>query len=975
MLSKMSTRFKRVLSGFVIMALCLPNLSVQAISNEDLKMTAEDYSDVLDSYIDVISYEDYILDYTQAATPDDEIVIQASEYAQVSGMEPVIMTDFQGDQGDALWTDETGLITYEMSVEEAGLYNIGLTYYPVEGKNSAIQRAFFIDGLLPYRELANVEFDRLWQDRITEITTDNQGNDLKPAQIEVPNWLFGIVEDYQGYYTEAFKVYLEPGIHTLTMISVREPMVIKDIRFYQEAAIPTYETLVDEYKALGYQEATGETITIQAENSTMKSSQMLYPVVDHSSPAVEPYSAKNNKNNTIGGNNWRSAGQWIEWEVTVPYDGLYEIGLNVQQNFVRGIYTTRKLSIDGKVPFVEAGAIPFVYDSSWRVEMIGGETPYQFYLTEGTHTLRLEVVLGDLAPVMREMEETVRSLNEIYRRVLSVTGSSPDQYRDYQIKKTIPGLAEDLAYEKERITWILDTLQEMAGEVSDREAGLITILDQFDELMDDIEDMPKQLTQFKINVGSLGTWMTQAIEQPLQIDEIYIKAPSANTPKIKDSWWQKAIHEIKTLFYSFIIDYNAIGNVAQEGDDNVITVWIGTGRDQAKVMKSLIDEEFTKETGINVNLMLVDMATLLPATISGQGPDVAMQVTNDFPMNYGMRNAVADLSQFDGFDDVTSWFYDSAMVPYTFEDQCFGLPEQQTFNMLFYRKDILKELDLEVPKTWDDVKVALSVLSKNQMGFGLLPSGYAAGGMIVPPVSEAVFGMFLYQYGGEFYANNAMESGLDSDIAINAFKEFTEYYTDYGLEREFDIVNRFRTGEMPLVIANYTTYNTLQVSAPEIKGLWGFTEVPGMIQEDGSVKSEVAAEGTACIMMEQSENKQGAWEFMKWWVSADTQSNFGREMEGLMGAAARYPTANIEAFGKLPWPAEDYLALKEQFETVKGIPQVPGGYFTARHLNNAFYQVVVGTDIGPRESLTDYVRYIDDEITYKREEFGLTTNN
>ena len=53
---------------------------------------------------------------------------------------------------------------------------------------------------------------------------------------------------------------------------------------------------------------------------------------------------------------------------------------------------------------------------------------------------------------------------------------------------------------------------------------------------------------------------------------------------------------------------------------------------------------------------------------------------------------------------------------------------------------------------------------------------------------------------------------------------------------------------------------------------------------------------------------------------------YGEEMEGLMGEAARYPTANIEAFANLPWPTDDYEALEAQFANVKRIRQVPGSY-------------------------------------------------
>ena len=132
-------------------------------------------------------------------------------------------------------------------------------------------------------------------------------------------------------------------------------------------------------------------------------------------------------------------------------------------------------------------------------------------------------------------------------------------------------------------------------------------------------------------------------------------------PKISNSFIDKFVHEVKALFYSFVIDYTAIGNITEDASQRSITVWVGTGRDQANVMKALIDESFNKDTGISVNLMLVQMDTLLQATLAGQGPDVAMQVSNDLPMNYGMRGAVVDISQFDDFEEVTERFYESAM--------------------------------------------------------------------------------------------------------------------------------------------------------------------------------------------------------------------------------------------------------------------------------------------------------------------------
>jgi ABC-type glycerol-3-phosphate transport system substrate-binding protein len=339
---------------------------------------------------------------------------------------------------------------------------------------------------------------------------------------------------------------------------------------------------------------------------------------------------------------------------------------------------------------------------------------------------------------------------------------------------------------------------------------------------------------------------------------------------------------------------------------------------------------------------------------------------NDTPVNYGLRNAVLDLRQFPDFDLVASRFSSSALVPFSFNGAAYALPDTLTFPMMFYRKDILAQIGLPVPKTWDDVKVAMSVLSKNQMEFGMLPS-------------EQIFAMLLYQNGGRYYTENGDASMLDSDIAVNTFKKYCEYYTDYKLDKETSVEERFRTGECPIIISDYTTFNNLQVSAPDILGLWDFTTVPGTVQADGSILHTTGCSGLADIIMANTENRDACWEFLKWWTSEETQTLYGREMESLMGASARVPTANLNALANLSWPLREYQALTDQLSQVKGIPQVPGGYYSWRNVNNAFYTVTedpskkARDDLSstPREELMDKVYYINAEITYKRREFNL----
>ncbi|MCL2003017.1 MAG: extracellular solute-binding protein [Oscillospiraceae bacterium] len=950
-------------------------------------MSREEYQDIIEVHtIDesIPPYSEY-LRRNPVNRPDVRAEYSAADFAryETGGAETapqiIAVTGEDGRGFEGVLTEEDSVIELEIDVPQSGLYDLSIRYFPIAGKSSAIQRSLFVNGVLPYRELATLEFQRVWSNRpAVEATSagllepvwqkDNQGNDIKPTMVEIPQWMDSYLYDSEGYFTGRLSLYFEQGKNTVAFFSLREPMLIHSLMISNEPYPPSYAEALAGWERAGARDAA-QAVSFQAQNAARTSSQMLYPVQDQSSPAVNPASPRHLLNNTIGGFAWRSAGQWIEWDFDAPEAGLYELSVHVRQNFTRGIYMSRKISVNGVVPFAEFEDYGFVHRQTWRMETLASHDgePYKIYLNQGRNTLRMEAVLGSLGEAVGDVRAAVYQLNAIYRRVIRLTGVAPDRHRDYQINRSLPGLRAEMTDARDRLQRALDMLEQAAGRRSDRERVLKTMVTNLTELIEDPEKFPRQVSSFRVNIRACGTWLTQAVEQPIALDMISFH-PAGEAPKAEgNSFFHRFWFEMRRLFYSFIIDYNQIGNVSDAKGSDTITLWIGSGRDQASVIKTLIDETFTPIHSINVNVMMMDMSTLLQATLAGQGPDVAVQVPFDLPMNFGLRNAVYDLT---GFDDLTATlgrFRPSIMEAYSYGGKVFALPETQTFPMMFYRKDILREIGLDVPDTWDEMKIALAVLANHEMELGMLPR-------------EPIFSMLLYQNEGAYYNEDATRSALDSDEAFRAFKMYTEFYTEYKLDKDTSPEERFRTGETPIIIQDYLFYNTLQISAPDIKGLWGFSPVPGTVMPDGSVNRAVGSYGSATIMMNDTESPEQAWEFLKWWTSVETQTLFGREMESLMGPAARHPSANIEAFSLLPWPVADYQALTAQFEHVRGIPQVPGGYFSFRNINNAFYAVVTGRSVrgatadvfeSPREALTDKVILINDEIDFKRKELGL----
>ena len=151
-------------------------------------------------------------------------------------------------------------------------------------------------------------------------------------------------------------------------------------------------------------------------------------------------------------------------------------------------------------------------------------------------------------------------------------------------------------------------------------------------------------------------------------------------------------HEIKAFAATFYVDYDAVGDVYEENDEEVVTVWILSGRDQGTILKSMVDDTFTPDTGIKVNVEVVAANALLSAVMAGRGPDVVLSVGADQPVNYALRGAAEDLTQFEDYQEVLSSYTESSYQQYCLDGAIYAIPETQTFNVMFYRTDVLETI-------------------------------------------------------------------------------------------------------------------------------------------------------------------------------------------------------------------------------------------------------------------------------------------
>lgn len=916
--------------------------------------TAEDSDNATDEEIEIPSYEKYLYDHADTGAKADPITLVSAV------TEP----------------DDTNAVVMPFSVKEEGYYTLSFDYKYIDRDNKNTTYDLLIDGVAPFREATSLKLARMWTNE-TEITVDTNGDDINPKQIEADVWRSYTLYDKEGYYATPLQFYLTAGEHTLTIALAKGNVSFNKVVLTAMSELPSYEDFLSEHEGAPVYDGK-DNIVIQGESADLKTEMYLIGQNDITNPLTQPYSPSKIRINTFGGANWKLTGETATWIVDVDAAGLYHFSVRFRQNMYDGVSAHRRLYVNDEVQYAEANALEFPYDTEWQtytLENESGEDLY-IYLDAGENTIALEVVLGSSAKIAEELQTLVLEMNTIYREIIMITGSSPDDYRDYNIEKQIPTLVADLTAANKRLQGIADEVAAQYGEKSSLIAKIDNIVRQIDLMIDKPAQIAKsdRLSAFKSNISTIGSWISMFSEQPLEIDRMELWGDEGAAPRAEANFGESMKHTLDRFIASFTEDYSSMGS--SEGDSANITVWIQSGRDQANVLKQLITSSFTPETGVGVNLELVTGA-IIEATLAGKGPDIALTRAVTDPVNFAMRGALYDLSTFEDFEEVESYFVEDALVPFEYKGGTYALPETMTYQMMFVRTDIMEELGLEVPKTWDELlKQVYPIVSRSNMEIGI-------GNMnqISAMNASNIFTNLLYQMGGQIYNDELTATALTTTTAYQAFNMSVELYADYLFPREYDAMSRFRTGEMPILLADYTMYNTFSISIPELDGLWEMYPIPGVAQTDENgnliydengelvINNDQAATEVASVMFKGIENPEAGWEFLKWWVSEETQAEFGTRIEAVLGSGGRYATANVEAMDKLPWNDAQLSALNEQMESLIFVEQLPGSYFTSRAINNAFMTSVLNSE-NPTEQLLYWSEQIDLELTRKIEEFA-----
>lgn len=917
-------------------------------------------SDMQDSNYTVISQS-----LTSPYYQGDPVTIAVSEhFTPVSGTQ--IVSDEYGlpGGGDVVKMEihDSGIVTVE--APETARYYISVDYLDAGNSVLPLELSMKVNGEYQFYELRDLEFEAAWKDP-AEKSYDRYGNQIVPVPDKVTAWENKYISDASYRHSRPLAIELQKGSNELEITMIEGTMLLGNL-------ILTNEPVIAEYT--GSKKAEGSNlITIQAEDMTERNASSIRAACEFDID-LDPYEVETKALNTIDNASFTDAGQKITYEFEVQEAGTYYLALNYKQSEKADFPVFVNVEVDGAIPSTAFYNYGLEYGKSYQTSTLTDAegNNLSLDLSPGRHRISFTISADPIRHVLEGVDRIMSGVNNLNLEITKVAGNNKDKYRDLDIEEYIPDAIDRLVEYADTLDALCESVKIYNPHV--REIGAFSSAavasEQLRSLASEPDDLAYRISELTTSTNSVNQFLANLIDSlnknQLGIDRIYLYQEGAKLPK-GAGFFTSLGASVKRFITSFTSQAYSTGS----NDPDHLQVWVNRSRQYLEIMQKMIDEDFTAKTGIQVDLALMpDQNKLILANASGDAPDIATGINYAVPFELGIRGAIKDLTEFDDFVEIADRFEEGLLVPATIGNSIYALPETMNFWVLYVRTDVFEKLGLEAPDTMQDVKNLLPSLQMRGMNFY-----YPTAGMLAMRNFHGTTPLIL-QNGGSLYTQYAGDSNLTSEGSVAGFKELTELFTIYNLPKDIpNFYQHFRNGSMPIGIADYSVYNLLLNAAPEIANSWDIYMVPGTVDENGDILrySSGGAESTVMFTSD-PEREAKAWEFMKWWSSAEVQASFGQTVQITYGSTFLWNTANKEAFAMLPWKTKDKETILAQAEWINESPRLPGSYMVEREISNAYNSVVVdGKNL--RRTLDSAVKRINRETERKLEEFGYNDAN
>jgi ABC-type glycerol-3-phosphate transport system substrate-binding protein len=899
---------------------------------------------------------DYI-EYLRSSASDD-----------YNSSEPKEIVLFENLQGFIFQDEKRG---FPVDIEETGLYELHFRYRRLDDELGNYVIGIQIDGSTPFNEAIALELPRLWMDETKEFGRDRYNDQTLPVQLPYEGWMESALFDSSGQGVDPLLFNLTSGRHYLEFFPSNTGVLeVSSIVLKKKLDRPSYAEYLAQFSD---KSQVSEAVSVEI-NAVQYSYKNAYDVrmASYKNPAMDPFDQVDRLLNVIDGQSWDQAGEEIIYEVEIPESGFYTLSLhynNPQNDFS----VFRSIRINGEIPFQELESYEFPANgaSRWMQKSLSSSLgdPFYLYLEKGKHQLSLKAEKEPVNTAARSLKTIIAHMNFFGIEIIKVAGKEVDKFRTWRLTDYLPKSAAYLdAYQ----VLIADIIEELAaystrGLDSSVTASLYTALFKLEKLAEDPDELPVYLSDiYSTSIYDrpitqiLGDVITLLEESELSMNAFYLDTEPvkrhANANIFSMSWTG-----IRSLLSTFTSEKFVTRN-----EEGVLNIWVTRPITHTDIMQKLADSDFTTKTGIEVKISVMpDPNRLILATAAGRTPDIAMGLPSYIPFDLAIRGAALDMSRFEDFWEFASEFSPGAFIPYVLNEDVYAMPETLDFHTLVYRTDIFNQLELEPPDTWDEVVELLPVLQRYGMNF----YHPIAGGL---PTLKWFYqtSPFVYQFGGTLYGEDGLSVSLDNPKTVQGLRYLTELFNLYALQEQVPIFyNSFRFGITPVGIVDSQSYLQMKYAAPELKGQWALAPYPGIPNEEGEPQRWFIANGVAALIMKDTELADESWEFVKWWLSEKTQSDFGYRLQATYGPEFLWVSANLKALESSPIDTQDKEVILEQVRWQRDVPRTPAQYMLERGLSDIWIRSAT-QNRSVRTEIDKMIPVIDREVSRKMTEFG-----
>jgi multiple sugar transport system substrate-binding protein len=295
-------------------------------------------------------------------------------------------------------------------------------------------------------------------------------------------------------------------------------------------------------------------------------------------------------------------------------------------------------------------------------------------------------------------------------------------------------------------------------------------------------------------------------------------------------------------------------------------------------------EPFTADTGIKVDVEVVDWGVQLDrirnAAVSGEGPDVTQAGTTQVPF----------FAALGGFEDLSSQVEDIGgegaypdgvwqTTQVVGQDGVWSTPWFTEARSIYYRKDVLKKAGVDEAtafEDWDAFRATLEAIKEKVPG--IQPFG-TPGKKAFDLVHHVM--PFVWDAGGTELSEDSSKSTINSPEAVEGVQFFADLVKDglvnpAQLERDgTQVENQFKGGKVAVWMGGPWVLGSIPREedenwVPAARKNVGLAPMPA--GPNGDAFTFVG--GSNLMMFKSSENKNEAWELMKFLSQDQVQTDY-----------------------------------------------------------------------------------------------------